>query len=109
GVPVAITNVVPLATRPYSTRDLFMPKLAWHESERRFLSFEECVREPLGHTGHAGVLRRLGITLIDNSPEEIEELSREMLDRLDGNFAYSTDDEQRHARHLEITRTGTSG
>src|SRR6185436_16112495 len=43
GVPVAITNVVPLATRPYSTRDVFLPKLAWHDREQRLLSFEECV------------------------------------------------------------------
>jgi putative glycosyltransferase (TIGR04372 family) len=108
GVPSAITNIAPLATRPLSTRDVFTPKLAWHEPQKRFLSFRETMTEPVGYASHAGVLLRYGVTPVDNTSEEIEELTGEMLDRLDGTFVYSAEDEALQARHLEISRTGSN-
>lgn len=108
GIPAAVTNVAPLATRPLSTRDLFMPKLAWSEREKRFLSFEESMREPIGFASHAGVLKRYEVTPIENSAEEIEELAVEMMDRLDGRVAYSREDEKLQARHLEISKVGSN-
>ncbi|MBI1778616.1 MAG: TIGR04372 family glycosyltransferase [Proteobacteria bacterium] len=105
GVPAAITNVAPLATRPLSTKDLFMPKLARGKREGRLLSFAECMNEPVGYASHAGVLLRHGLTLIDNTAEEIEELTAEMLDRLDGTARSSEEDEALQARHLDLSLT----
>jgi putative glycosyltransferase (TIGR04372 family) len=47
-------------------------------------------------------LRRDGVTLIKNTSEEILELVREMLARLDGTFRETEEDTRRRARFEEI-------
>jgi hypothetical protein len=42
-------------------------------------------------------MKARGLRAVDNTPEEIREIVREMLDRLDGQARYSEEDELRQA------------
>jgi len=83
GRPVALANWESLRIRPWGNRDLFIPKLWRLEAEDRFLTVPEMLQPP-----YAGAERlppresreRRGVTLVDNTPEEIVELVEEWLD-----------------------------
>ncbi|MEZ2225954.1 MAG: TIGR04372 family glycosyltransferase [Microcoleus sp.] len=93
GVPSAITNTWPLSGRPASNQDLFIPKLAWSEVENRYLTFEEALAPRFFFNLNSKLLYSWGIKVVDNTPEEINDLVLEMLDRLEGKFQYTEEDE----------------
>lgn len=98
GVPVVQTNWCPVGHRYWFSDDLQIPKLYRSEREHRLLSFPESIREPIGFAQQSEHLERIGIRLIDNTPEEIAEVVVEMLDRLDGTVVYTAEDEGLQAR-----------
>jgi putative glycosyltransferase (TIGR04372 family) len=83
GVPVALTNVAPATFRPWSSGDLFIPKLYRSLEDGRILSFAESLKPHL-FTSHD--LDPAHIAPVDNDPVEIASLAREMLDRLEGRW-----------------------
>lgn len=93
GVPSAITNTWPLSGRPASNQDLFIPKLAWSEVENRYLTFEEALAPRFFFNLNSKLLYSWGIKVVDNTPEEINELVLEMLDRLEGKCQYTAEEE----------------
>ncbi|MEG3857495.1 TIGR04372 family glycosyltransferase [Microcoleus sp. herbarium12] len=93
GVPSAITNTWPISGRPASNQDLFIPKLAWSQFENRYLTFEEALAPRFFFNLNSKLLYSWGIQVVDNSPEEINDLVLEMLDRLEGKFQYTEEDE----------------
>ncbi|WP_377477818.1 MAG: tetratricopeptide repeat protein [Microcoleus anatoxicus] len=91
GVPCVLTNWAPLSTPPYFGNDIFIPKLYWSESENRYLTFPEQISPPIGY--HLEYLKpSMSIRVIDNTPEEINDLVLEMLERLDGKIKYTEED-----------------
>jgi putative glycosyltransferase (TIGR04372 family) len=83
GRPVALAHWNSLLTRPWASRDLYIPKLWWHEADQRFLRFPEVLTgafdvRAFTETSHADEFARSGIRLVDNSPDEIAELVDEM-------------------------------
>jgi putative glycosyltransferase (TIGR04372 family) len=93
GVPRALSDWAPAGHRPLSARDLFLTKLYRIGSPPRPLSFAEMMAPPLGCASryqHAG---ELGLAAAAGTPDEILELVREMLDRLDGSADYTDEDE----------------
>jgi putative glycosyltransferase (TIGR04372 family) len=90
GVPVALTNVAPTTFRPWSYKDVFIPKLYYSEAERRLLTFRESLAPELYTSYHIDVER---VTPIDNDPEDIVALVREMLERLEGRRTYDSRDQ----------------
>src|SRR5438132_1489182 len=50
GTPTVLSHFVPACARPYTNRDLFLPRLYWSEQEGRVLSFEESLTPPLATT-----------------------------------------------------------
>jgi len=93
GVPSAITNTWPVSGRPPSNQDLFIPKLAWSEVENRYLTFEEALAPRFFFNLNSQLLYSWGIKVVDNTPEEINDLVLEMLDRLEGKCHYTAEDE----------------
>jgi len=102
-VPIASANFIPFITT-WRNGDLFIPKKIWSVEENRFLTFKEFinfakdVRE--GDT-------RLGVDIyttkkladgkfrvIENTPQEILELTIEMNERINGTFTISEEDEE---------------
>jgi putative glycosyltransferase (TIGR04372 family) len=95
GVPVLLTNVAPASFRPWSSRDLYLPKLHCWRDSGDLLSFGRTLSRELYF---AQDLDRLGVTVIDNTPEELEEAVTEMLARLDGTRSYSAAEEELQER-----------
>lgn len=94
GIPCALTNFMPMSERAWSGRDIFIPKLYWSAFEDRYLTFEEALAPPLRHCYDGKIITSLGVRLVDNSPEEIKEVVEEMIDRMDGNLNYTSEDER---------------
>lgn len=102
GVPCALTNMWPISARGVQGQDLFIPKLGWSETEGRYLSFEEAMGPRFFFNLNSKLLYSWGIKVIDNTPEEINELVLEMLDRLEGKLEYSEEDELLQKRFNSI-------
>jgi len=77
---------------------IFIPKLFWHGREKRYLTIPEAVAD-----GVAGLSSnpaewdaysaRTGVLALENTPEEIADLSLEMDDRLAGRWRDTAEDE----------------
>ncbi|XZN95181.1 MAG: TIGR04372 family glycosyltransferase [Microcoleus sp.] len=93
GVPGVLTNIWPISASPYQSQDLFIPKLAWSEVENRYLTFEEALAPRFFFNLNSKLLYSWGIKVVDNTPEEINDLVLEMLDRLEGKVQYTEEDE----------------
>jgi putative glycosyltransferase (TIGR04372 family) len=84
GKPVAITNYGPIATMMCGKDDILLPKHYWLEKERRYLTLPERANPSHALQESPDVLAKLGIRVVDNTPEELRELVIEMMDRLEG-------------------------
>ena len=91
GVPSIMTNLFPLFARLWYN-DLFIPKFIWSNKLNRFLTFSEILSSPVGFAFYKRDILSQGCKLIDNSPEDINNLVLEMLSRLDGNHIYTEED-----------------
>ena len=98
GTPVAMTNQVPFSERPFSSRDIYIPKPYRDRRTGNLLPFDAAMGPPFRHQFLADTYDRHGIDLLDNSAEEIVALVEEMLDRLDGRLADTTEDAALRAR-----------
>ena len=94
GVPCVLTNWLPMTGRPRSKHDLFILKLLYSIRNDRLLSFEEGMSPSLAQCYTQQDYEKLEIKIIDNSPEDIQDLVFEMLNRLDGAQCYTESDLQ---------------
>ena len=76
GVPVCQTNIAPFSERPFSGRDLFIPKLFTRENEP--IPFKEALSPPLRCHYNGYSFPKLGLSVRDNTSEEILDLVKEM-------------------------------
>ena len=94
GVPCALANFTPMGERPWSGKDIFIPKLYWSADKERYLTFEEALAPQFRYCYDGNIFESSGIKIVDNTPEEINDLVFEIMDHLDGNLEYD-DEEQR--------------
>ena len=109
GVPSALANLIPLAVLAIAPGDLCIPKLLWSTKEQRFLSFEEALSSEVGSFRYTRLYRESGIEPRENEPDDILELAREMLDRIDGRFTENEGDEFLQKRFRRLFRPGHYG
>jgi putative glycosyltransferase (TIGR04372 family) len=82
GRPVAITNLLPVGAGPWSTNDLYIPKLFKRKSTGEMVHFDEIL--DLGLIGrasgnhHAAIYASCGLEVVENSSVDIAALCREM-------------------------------
>ena len=81
GTPIVQTNVFPFSERPWSSRDLFIPKIYRRglEAAEFPVPFRECLTEPLARQFMADEVEALGITVQDNTEGDIFGLVGEKL------------------------------
>jgi putative glycosyltransferase (TIGR04372 family) len=92
--PILYVNLVPLEYAPsWGKNNLFIPKKYWLEKEQRFMSFREIIESGAGRFLYTNQYVDMGITLIENNPEEILEVTIEMEERLKGTWVTTEDDE----------------
>lgn len=102
-VPVAYSNRIPVtAIAGYHHSNIFLPKKLWLKSEQRFLTFREIHDMGASNWFVSKAYEKAGIEIVENAPEEILGLVREMNERLDGTWATTEEDEALQKRYWEI-------
>jgi putative glycosyltransferase (TIGR04372 family) len=91
-VPCVFTNWFPTGARPLNSSDIFIPKLHWYDEQDDFVPFTESLAPPLGHIHANPTLRALGVSLKDNTREELRDVVVEKLDRLEAKATYTAED-----------------
>ena len=91
--PVVWTNFVPVGDLyAYSSKFLFSFKLHYDKINKKFLNLKEISR--VGYASKSDFYQKENIELIDNEPEDIKNLTLEMIDILDKKIIYSNEDNQ---------------
>jgi putative glycosyltransferase (TIGR04372 family) len=94
GVPIVGTDWFPYGVWPVSRDDLFILKPLVETSSGRALTIEEIVAPPFFGLSGSEIYQSRGLTVVDNTPDEIKSVAVEMMDRLDGTAAYTDDDDR---------------
>ncbi|MEG3969487.1 TIGR04372 family glycosyltransferase [Microcoleus sp. T2B6] len=102
GVPCALTNWACMGIQSPYGKDIFIPKLYWSETLERYLTLEEAMSAPYGPVNNSRLLSALGVRLADNAPEEIRDLTVEMLARLEGTIHCEASDDLLQAQFFEL-------
>ena len=102
GVPGVLTNWWPIGLRAWFRRDLLISKLCWDTRQQRYLTFEEVFSRPAAFSEAPDYLASQGLRLEPNTPDEIRQVTLEMLDRLDGTVQYTETDQTRHGQFEAI-------
>lgn len=93
GVPSVLTNWWPYAQRPWDENAIFLPKLYRRLRDGVPLTLSQALSEPFGYCNsmdHLG--KREGVTVENNSPDDIRDAVIEMLEKLDGTAQYNAED-----------------
>lgn len=93
GVPSIITNCTPMGEHPWFGKDLFIPKLYWSTAENRYLTFKEALKPEFGYCYEGSFFELSGLEMVNSTPEDINDLVLEMMDRLNGDIEYTEEDE----------------
>jgi putative glycosyltransferase (TIGR04372 family) len=102
GVPCVVTNFATLGIQPWFNKDLCIFKLYWSEREACYLNFEEVLSLTFAGSKGTGCPAFQGIEFVDNTPQEINDVVIEMLDRLEGKLQYSNKDEELQERFARL-------
>jgi putative glycosyltransferase (TIGR04372 family) len=107
GVPCAVANHAPLSVvLAFTAADIGIPKLCWTQREGRYLTFPELLDGPLGNARYVHQFDAAGVTVVENSADDIRDLALEMLDVIEGRAVYTTDDERLQERLRGLLRPG---
>ena len=104
GVPCVLTNSFPMAM-PFPYPNIGIYKLYQSGKDERYMSFNEACTSRVGLAEPRKYIASLGIRLVDNTPEEINDVVLEMLERLEGTLKYSAEDEQLQERFRNLKPT----
>jgi len=103
GVPSAIANQAPVSVvLPYLPCDIGIPKLLYSQREKRYLKFSEILGSAIGNFRFDSLYKDCGTFVIDNTPEDIEALALEMLDRINGVIVYTAEDNELQERFKSL-------
>jgi putative glycosyltransferase (TIGR04372 family) len=109
GVPAALANMVPLSALGIMPSDLSIPKLYRRRKDGGLLDFDEIFRTKAANFRFAHQYSDAGIDLVENTSDEILELTKEMLERLDARFAPEARDEILQRRFVALMKQGDYG
>ena len=109
GTPCALANVIPSSHLAFAPTDLSILKLIWSNPENRYLRFDEIFERSVSEYRFADLFAGEGLRVEENSEEELSGLVTEMLDRVEGRFKATLDDEALQQRFLSFFRPGHFG
>ena len=103
--PVAVANFIRWEfAGSWNPSDLFIPKKLWMRDECRLMTVREIFQSGAGRWCKDDLYTAHGIEVLDNTPEEIAALVREMDERLKGTWRTTEEDEELQQRFLEQFR-----
>ena len=106
-VPTAEANRAPMSViLPYGPRDLGISKLIWSCEEGGYLSFEEVLGSWVGDCRYTNLYDEAGLTVVENTPDDISDLAIEMLDKVDGVIVYNDEDKELQRRFKSLMKPG---
>ncbi|MBK8870709.1 MAG: TIGR04372 family glycosyltransferase [Elusimicrobia bacterium] len=101
--PIAYVNVLPFELVPsWGPEDLFIPKKLRLIRENRFMSFQEILTSGAGKFSSTQDYSRRGIQVVENSPNEIADLTTEMDERLKGTWNILEEDKELQKRFWSL-------
>lgn len=103
--PIVYVNYIPIEyVHTWYPTYLFITKKLWLRKESRFLSFREILDSGIGRFGKEEYERyeKLGIDIIENTPQEIKDVVIEMDERLKGTWKTTAEDEELQNRFRYI-------
>lgn len=100
GTPCLSVNVVPFGMRTHLPKDLVIYKLHRSKLTQELIPFSACLRLPLCSSISLIDYENAQVELVENSPEEILEATREMLDVLERGRKPSGEEEALHQKFI---------
>ena len=107
GVPMVLTNWVPLTLPLWFGNDLMIPKLVMDKRTGKCLPFEKLFASNLAAIQNVADVPA-HLEFVPNTPQEINELVLEMFAQLDNKVTYTDEDEVREAAYREIAEKSGS-
>lgn len=113
-VPVVDANSIVMQINPpnehveyraLGRRDIFLPKLIYSREKDRVLTFREIFESEVRYFDNARQFEKWGLEPLENSPEDILAVTKEMNERLDGRFTYTDEDEALQMRFRSLVHT----
>lgn len=108
GRPCALANQAPMSNvHGLGVNDIAIPKRVMRDGSP--LPLQQIFDSPAAHYRFTELYEKDGLELVNNSPEEILALAREMLEQVEGKATYTAADEARQATWLSLLRPGHYG
>lgn len=110
GIPCSLSNMIPLtAALSFFPHDLNIFKLIREVETSRLLTVREIMSSPVAEYRTSYLYSYEGLEPVDNSGDEILDLVIEMLERLEGNFIASSEDEKLKSNFERMLQPGHYG
>lgn len=101
--PTIWINLIPFEYAPsWASNTLFIPKKLWLRKEHRFMAFREILESGAGRFHKAQEYEKMNIEVIENTPEEIRDVTVEMEERLNGIWQTTAKDEDLQRRFWSL-------
>jgi putative glycosyltransferase (TIGR04372 family) len=102
--PLGVVNYIPLeyCNIGFGINDISIPKKIWLKKEKRFMTFREIIKAGAGKFVQTYKYEELGIEPVNNTPEEIADLAKEIDERLKGNWMTTKEDEELQKKFWDI-------
>ena len=107
--PRAIVNTIPLGHIPYGRNDIYIPKKYYDSSKSRFKTLKSVLKNNEDIIFDQELFLKGEYQCIDNTPEEILELTREMINKLDNSFFLSEIQKNLLNEYIELFNKNNSG
>lgn len=109
GVPCVLVNIVPFGFLTPRGQALHVFKLLASKKTGKLIPFTQCLQSLLSFSSEDEDYREFGIELIENTAEEIRDVTIEMLDRFDSRLSYSKEDDELQAEFLSLMNSYNLG
>lgn len=109
GTPVVAANYVPMGHGLLLASDIYIPKLYRSLRSGELLTFTEILGSNKRDLTSEAAFKSEGLEWVDNTSEEILAVTEEMMDRLDGELVYSSEDAERQEIYKTHFRSNATG
>jgi len=88
-VPSVCVNWVPVGMPPFGKNNIYIPKKVKNRKTDEHMSYKYLIRNKSEQMHDGNKFREMGFEYEENSSSDILKLTKEMMERLDGDFEYS--------------------
>lgn len=104
GIPCALVNMAPFAARAFGPNDIYIPKLLKDKKTSRYLRFSEIFESPIANFRSSQLFSNAGVEIEENSPDDINDLVKEAMQRVKNQWHPCAGDEERQKDFKKLFR-----